>query len=200
RQFLWLMIHDGYMVGARWLIEKMSDELKARAQCATCGDVESPTHIFFDCECVGQELVWSLLKQTWESAGFEWKGAMWGTTFGAQCVVIRRERGNARNPLAEELWSILCTESLHLIWKLRCTRVIQNEGTEFTEAEVTNRWYAAMDRRLDLDRRSAAKWLGAGALDADRVAAVWAPVLDTNDLPPEWVLDSGVLVGIKRGR
>ncbi|TFK78783.1 hypothetical protein K466DRAFT_612587 [Polyporus arcularius HHB13444] len=200
RQFLWMTLHDGYMVGDKWLRDKMSEEMRARAPCERCGVTESMEHILFDCEAVGQETVWKLARETWRLTGLAWHRPNWGTTVGAACAVFESEAG-ARKPMAEALWTILQTESLYLIWKLRCERVIQNEKREFTIPEVTRRWYATMDRRLELDRRSCAKHLGRCALTAHAVACIWEPILQARgELPRNWVTDSGVLVGIKRGR
>ncbi len=200
RQFLWMTLHDGYMVGDKWLRDKMSEAMRARAPCERCGVTESMEHILFDCEAVGQETIWELAEETWRSTGLAWHRPNLGTAAGAACAVFESEAGS-RKPMAEALWTILLTESLYLIWKLRCERVIQNEKREFTIPEVTRRWYATMDRRLELDRRSCAKHLGRCALTAHAVACIWEPILQARgELPRNWVTDSGVLVGIKRGR
>ena len=119
-----------------------------------------------------------------------------------QLAVFRSEDGNRLRDI-ESLWCILCTEALHLIWKLRCERVIQNEGREFSDREIINRFYAVLDARLTLDRRTAAIAVGKKALRATEpeVERIWHAILENGkNLPPKWVVDSGVLVGIKRGR
>ncbi|TFK80162.1 hypothetical protein K466DRAFT_638221 [Polyporus arcularius HHB13444] len=119
---------------------------------------------------------------------------------GAACAVFKTEDGTRRTDM-ENLWCILCTEAGHLIWKLRCERVIQHGGAEFTKREITNRFYAALDARLTLDRRVAAMASSKRALKPDDVERIWMPVLDNSkELPPNWVVQSGVLVGIRRGR
>ncbi|TFK80515.1 hypothetical protein K466DRAFT_636861 [Polyporus arcularius HHB13444] len=199
-QFMWMAMHDGYMIGSHWMRPNMPDELRTRAYCGTCGETETMSHIAFECETKGQGVVWSLLKATWELTMARWHEPCWGTTFGAACAVFKSDEGS-RKPALENLWCILCTEALHLIWKLRCERVIQRDGEEFTEAEITNRYYAAMDARLSLDRRTAAMAKGKRALKPADVERIWLPILESGqDLPPRWVTSSGVLVGIKRGR
>ncbi|TFK85300.1 hypothetical protein K466DRAFT_622419, partial [Polyporus arcularius HHB13444] len=171
-----------------------------RAHCQRCGDVETMRHVLFECRATGSDAVWELLQETWVLTGMQWRRMSWGTALGAACVVYEREDGS-RAVAAEALWTILVTESLYLIWKLRCERVIQNDGEEPTLQEVSRRWYATIDRRLDLDRRSCASYLGKRALNAKTVASIWRPILEARDeLPSNWVTDSGVLVGIKRGR
>ncbi len=199
-QFMWLTIHDGFMVGTHWLRPKMSAELQQRATCATCGELETMTHILFDCPAKGQKTVWRLLKRVWGLTGEDWKRPCWGTALGAACAVFKAENGARRTDL-ESLWCILCTEVAHLIWKLRCERVIQHKGKEFTKSEITNRFYATLDARLTLDRRVAAMASSKRALKPDDVERIWMPVIDdSKELPPNWVVQSGVLVGIKRGR
>ncbi|RPD52198.1 hypothetical protein L227DRAFT_515021 [Lentinus tigrinus ALCF2SS1-6] len=198
-QFMWMAIHDGFMVGTHWLRPKMSDELKKRALCSRCGETEIMMHIIFECKAIGQELIWNLLKELWDFTGLPWKEPRWGTAFGAACAVFKSSTG-ARKPAAEHLWCILTTEAVHLIWKLRC-ELIQNEGAEFSVSEVTNRLYASLEARLNLDRRTAAMAKGKKALKPQDVERTWLSILEGGlDLPPNWVVNCGVLVGIKRGR
>ncbi len=199
-QFLWMAVHDGYMIGTHWRRPSMSAELQARATCSICGETETMSHIILECNAVGQDLIWDLLKQTWTLTKAEWHQPSWGTTIGAANAVFKTAEG-ARKTAIENLWCILSTEAVHLIWKLRCERVIQREGADFSVAEVTNRFYAAIDSRLNLDRRTAAISRGRRALKPRDIGRIWHPILENmNNLPARWVTDSGVLVGIKRGR
>ncbi len=116
-QFMWMAIHDGYMIGDHWLRTSMPDEMKTRALCAVCGECETMTHIILECEARGQQLIWDLLQQTWLHTGLQWYEPCWGTAFGAACAVFKSSNG-ARKTAMEQLWCILCTEALHLIWKL----------------------------------------------------------------------------------
>ncbi len=199
-QFLWMSIHDGYMIGTHWLRPKMSAELQNRAFCSICGECESMTHILLECDAKGQRLIWSLLEQLWRNTSTEWKTPTWGSIIGAACAVFKTQQGS-RKSTSESLWCILCTESVHLIWKLRCERVIQKEGAKFTNPEITNRFYSALESRLNLDRRTAAIARGRKALKPPEVEQIWAPIIENYvGLPPKWVTNGGVLVGIKRGR
>ncbi|TFK81387.1 hypothetical protein K466DRAFT_633672 [Polyporus arcularius HHB13444] len=158
------------------------------------------SHIILECKATGQETIWTILKDLWALTKHNWVSPTWGMTFGAACTVFKSREGT-RSSATESLWTILCTESLHLVWKLRCERVIQNEGSDFMVQEVTNRFYACINSRLDLDRRTTALARGTKALKPADAERIWRPVLDNYDaLPPNWVVDGGVLVGIKRGR
>ncbi len=199
-QFMWMAIHDAYMIGTHWRRPNMSTELQAREMCSACGESESMSHIMLECQATGQELAWKLLKRTWNLTGAEWIAPCWGSVFGAACVAIKKSDGSRRTAL-ENLWCILCSETSHLIWRLRCERVIQKDGAEFTESEITNRFYAALDTRLDLDRRTSTMARGKRALKPLDVERIWLLIIERNtNLPPNWVVDGGVLVGIRRGR
>lgn len=174
----------------------MAEYLQERAICKKCKVLESMEHILFECSEPGSSEVWDLLREACERAGLEWKRPSWGTTLGAACARFTKSDGS-RATLSEKLWTILWTESAYLVWKLRCERVIQNEGKQFTGIEVRNRWYAAMNRRLTLDRRTAAMRLGKKGLNVEEVQGIWTPVVGNKEaLPANWVVNSGVLVGI----
>ncbi|EJF63491.1 hypothetical protein DICSQDRAFT_55889 [Dichomitus squalens LYAD-421 SS1] len=152
-QFLWKTLHDVYMVGKHWLREGMPEEYQDRGICAVCNNIESMDHILFRCEAPGQAEIWEELKKLWTTTGLPWKAPDWGTALGAGCAVFKTE-GGARRPPMEALWAILWSESVHLIWKLRCERVIQRDGAIHDKSAVRNAWYATIERRLTLDRRT----------------------------------------------
>lgn len=200
RQFLWKTAHDAFMVGDKWRRPKMSDELQARAVCSKCNVTESMDHILFQCEAVGRSQVWELLREHWEGTGYEPRELCWGTIVGAPCMTARADGGVRLLDAKSELWTILATESAYLVWKLRCERVIQNEGSEFTVAEVENRWRSVILGRAVLDHRSTAKSLGSRALNEEAVQSTWAPLarnIAENQAEFE-VSSSEVLAGIIR--
>ncbi|RDX39699.1 hypothetical protein OH76DRAFT_1367256, partial [Lentinus brumalis] len=135
-----------------------------------------------------------------------WAELSWGTTFGAACAVFVMPEGGQRTAI-EHLWCILCTEAQHLVWKLWCQRVVRNDGGDFTEDEVTYSSYMTLESQLSLDRCMAVLYatgktvtsVGPNNL-APLVKRIWLPVIDQgSDLPPKWVIDCGVLMGIKCG-
>ncbi len=76
----------------------------------------------------------------------------------------------------EHLWCILCTEALHLVWKLWCQRVVRNDGSDFTEDEVTYSSYMTLESQLSLDRCMA-------VLYATVKKALWPEDLAASDRP-----------------
>ncbi|KAH9025218.1 hypothetical protein EDB85DRAFT_1984442 [Lactarius pseudohatsudake] len=56
---------------------------------------------------------------------------------------------------ATRLLQILISEAAHLIWVLRCERVIQGKQQNANETEA--RWFKAINRRLTEDKIAATK-------------------------------------------
>ncbi|KAI0738369.1 hypothetical protein C8Q80DRAFT_1113816 [Daedaleopsis nitida] len=157
-------------------------------------------HILFDCAAAGRGTVWELLEETWALTKKKWADPGWGNILGAGCVAFTTSAGK-RDTTSEALWMTLASESLYLIWKLRCEQVIQNDGEEFTIRAVKNRWYSTVDQRLDLDRRIAALAQKRRAQRCRKVELTWEPILaNPDDRPPSIAGDTGVLVGIRRVR
>ncbi|TBU38142.1 hypothetical protein BD309DRAFT_931206 [Dichomitus squalens] len=199
-QFLWKTLHGLFMVGDRWRRKGMPEEYHDRAECSTCLNTESMDHILFRCEAPGQAEIWQELKRVWALTGIPWREPDWGTALGAGCAVLETENG-VRIKHMESLWTVLWSEAVHLIWKLRCERVILRKGEPHEKQAVINAWYATIERRLTLDRRTAVLAKGKNDLKQGDVALIWAPVIESyKDLPEGWVGNSGVLVGIKRGQ
>lgn len=99
------------------------------------------------------------------------------------------------------LFKIIVLESAHLIWKLRCERVIKNEGIKekyHTETEIYNRWVHAINMRFKFDRLlTDTKRYGKKALKVETVLKTWSGILLNKDnLLDNWIRKTGVLVGM----
>ncbi|KAI5823620.1 RnaseH-domain-containing protein [Schizophyllum commune Tattone D] len=197
--FLWMLTHDGYKVGTYWLKDNFNEDQRRRGECAKCGSIETMHHILFDCDFEGQATVWTLAEQLWRHTKHDWPMVSLGTVVTAGCLPHRNSKGRPILGL-NCLWAIIMSETAKFIWVIRCERVIHNENREFTADEVKSRWYAAIECRLTDDRHSTCKSLEKRVLDPGVVNATWKPVIEGyQSLPPAWVGDTGVLVGIKRG-
>jgi hypothetical protein len=91
---------------------------------------------------------------------------------------------------------ILITETAHLIWATRCERVIQ--GKEHSEAEITKRWYRAINNRLAEDKIIATK-IKRGKLTTRLVTGTWKKLIQKTrgTLPDNWLYRREVLVGMR---
>ncbi|EPS94215.1 hypothetical protein FOMPIDRAFT_63808 [Fomitopsis schrenkii] len=98
------------------------------------------------------------------------------------------------------LWRILVSESAHLVWRMRCERVIGHDGEEdwqHTTEAVTTRWFAALNARLRQDAAGTGNQYGKIALKKGKVLRTWELLLDEEPaLPRDWTRLRRVLVGM----
>lgn len=92
------------------------------------------------------------------------------------------------------------SESAHLVWKLRCARVIQlgdNKEDWPSRQEIQNKWIHTMNRHLLLDQAMTNIRYESTALKRHIVLQTWCGVLkDKGALTEDWIGKPGVLVGI----
>ncbi|KAJ7128146.1 hypothetical protein C8R43DRAFT_1090214 [Mycena crocata] len=188
RFFLWMLIHDGYKVGKHW------DHIPGhedKGPCNACGDSETMEHILTRCNASGQEQVWELASELWKlKTGNELPKPVMGQIMA--CAAIKRgDTGTSR------LYRIVVSESAHLIWRIRCERVLQEKPVP-SRHELHNRWMRAINSRLQLDCELTNRMkYGKKALAKDLVKDTWCKVLkDETNLPKDWMRETGVLVGV----
>ena len=93
----------------------------------------------------------------------------------------------------DRLRQILISESAHLIWVLRCDRVI-NDKTHTSE-EIKSKWLRAINARLTDDKIIATK-VRRGKISAELVTSTWQKALQkSSNIPQDWIEDREVLVG-----
>ncbi|KAJ7155938.1 hypothetical protein C8R43DRAFT_1125843 [Mycena crocata] len=188
RFFLWMLIHDGYKVGKHW------DNIPGhedKGPCSVCRESETMQHILTRCKGSGQEQVWELASEIWKlKTGEDLPKPVMGQIM-ACAAIKRRDAGTSR------LFRIVVSESAHLIWRIRCERVLKEEPVP-TRNELHNRWMRAINGRLQMDceltnKRKYEK----KALLKEVVQNTWSKVLkDETNLPKDWTRETGVLVGI----
>ena len=101
---------------------------------------------------------------------------------------------------AERLYRIIITESAHLIWRIRCERILERSDREqwHSTEEIQNRWLYAINKRLTLDQAMTNKKYETKAISAQTVLSTWSGTLhDELSLPDDWINLPGVLVGIR---
>ena len=65
RTFLWMAIHDAYMIGDNWLQPGYAAEYQERSRCQTCIQTETMDHILTKCTATGQSKIWTLVDALW---------------------------------------------------------------------------------------------------------------------------------------
>lgn len=163
KQFLYKMMHEVYMVGPSW---KHIPDFEQRQTCTICNIEENMEHILTEYNSPARQKVWDLAWQTWPNEPRFWPNPSLGIILGVGCLSLpknneRRENEdqNPQNPPksrgALRLLQILLSEAAHLIWVLRCERVIQDK--DLNEQGITKRWNRVINKRLTSDRLKAHK-------------------------------------------
>ncbi|KAL0562895.1 hypothetical protein V5O48_019183, partial [Marasmius crinis-equi] len=201
RQFLWMTAHDAYMVGDKWNRDSYPVEVKNRRWCEHCpGKEESMEHILTQCESPGQGEVWDLAETVWNNkcSETEWFKPGIDTIIGAGLAKTEKAKPSENNSGENRLWRILIAESAHLIWVMRCERILEKENTAFSENEVRARWRTRMNGRIALDQRLTNKKYGPKAVSTYTVENTWTGTIhEETQLPDKWPQRPGVLVGIE---
>lgn len=199
QEFLWKTMHNAHRCGDWW---RNIANYEFRADCPNCKTEESIEHILCECDIPGQNQIWSLVNNALTNK----LGAAPKITFGVilGCALINIKTGKKKKrivPGTSRLFRILVSESAHLIWKLRCERVMDrgdDPSNWHSREEIRRRWAKAIDSRLALDQTLTDKVFGAKAIPKEFVLKTWSGALkNEHSLPEEWVNYKGGLVGIR---
>jgi ribonuclease HI/exonuclease III len=194
RYFAWMTLHDAYMTGTNWDRPDYPQEIKDRALCELCGNIDNLDHIFFRCEAPGQEEVWSMVKELWSLRNKDspCPEINLGTVLG--CALLKLDgQSKAAKTGNERLWRIIASESVYLIWKVWCKRKIG--GEHMSTIAIKNLWLHTINSRLRMDCRLTAPYYGKKGISKSALERTWIGVLRDNDSPLDWK-SRGVLVGI----
>jgi len=196
--FLLRALHSSLKIREFW--ERIPN-YEQRTQCSVCNEAtESLEHILLDCPRGHANLIWTNAKSTWPACFGAWPDIHLGTILGCGSISLPALNQNGHpNPGRSRLLRILLSESAHLIWVLRCERIIQ--GTKHSAGTTINRWTNKINHRLSLDQFITTKW-NRKPITRELVEKTWTPSLlqTTPDLPQDWFTNSEVLVGIKPPR
>ena len=160
QQFLYKTIHQAYKIGDKWNNVRNCEQ---RAICTKCGITESMQHILLECHRKARKKIWRRAKKFWPFGRQQWPEITIGTIMGVGSINLREEGqdNNEQETRSMEikgrtrLLQILISEASHLIWVLRCEKVIQNK--RITNREINARWIKKINERLTTDRITATK-------------------------------------------
>ena len=200
RQFLYKTMHGTQKIGKFW---SSIAPLAYREHCRTCGLTESMDHILTKCRDPPVQIIWSLVEQAWPNEHLDWPRISIGLILGCGCIKKREENGQEnqneniprqrKSQGAARLATILISEAAHLIWVLRCERVIHER--QHSDNEIAARWKNAINTRLTSDRIIATKIKRENKF-TNLVKNTWKPLLTKEGpLPHNWINNSEVLVG-----
>jgi hypothetical protein len=203
KQFLYKTMHQAYMVGSIW---RHIPGYEQRQFCAICNAADSMTHIQTECNALSRRKVWELARKTWPHAPDLWPNINLGIILGVGALSIPEGRANRNLPdrnthsttksrATLRLLQIIISEAAHLVWVLRCERVIQEKNLD--EQGISRRWYRAINERLTTDRIIAHQVKRDHKL-TKLAKLTWKKLLEQNGtLPSNWFQKREVLVGIR---
>ena len=146
QQFIYKTIHKVFMIGDRWRGIRGYEQ---RQMCTICNEEESMKHILLECNTDARELIWKKAKELWPQEWPGWPNIKIGTILGIGQITLtgnerqqedendaRRRRMKGRTRLLQ----ILISEASHLIWVLRCERIMHRANRQHTNQEISARW------------------------------------------------------------
>ena len=141
---------------------------------------------------------WSLANDLWREHNDKPLPVRVGDILG--CRLANYTRNGKPDRGKNRLYRILMSETAYLIWRMRNERRIRdkNNPTVSTINELTNRGTHAINKRLTVNRAlTDITRFGRKAISSQLVKATWSGCpKNKEDLPDNWYLLRGVLVGI----
>lgn len=197
RDFLWKAIHGAHRVGKYWGHIPGYEE---RKMCAQCNQVDDMEHILTACEAPGQKQVWLLVKELLKDKVPSVPDITYGLALGSHIFTVLDREGAV---VADQtrMVRIVLMEATHLIWALRCERVIGWEASpdkRHSLPEIRRRFEAKLNHRLSLDQGGTnVRIHKKKTLSSAKVRGTWRGMLrDEQTLPEDWTNQTGVLVGM----
>ena len=147
-----------------------------------------------------------MARECWPEQTYEWPEISLGLILGSGTITspreiashneqqANRERRVRNSKGATRLIQIITTESAHMLWVLRCERVIREK--RHTDNEIRSRWRSAINARLTDDKITTATKIKRDKNLTNLIKATWEPLLrKQGEIPENWLEDSEVLVG-----
>lgn len=195
RDFFWKTYHGAQKIGEFW---RNIPGYEHRATCSSCGEDETMEHILTECTAPGRKQIWELTQTLLAERKVNLPELSYGLLLGAPSVSLKGIAPKVSIG-TDRLTRILLMEATHLIWVIRCERVIGRGGDpekEHTAEEIRNRWQKKINTRLAMDQALTTKSLGRKATKEALVYDTWRGTLrEEGSLPDEWIGLPGVLVG-----
>ena len=197
REFLWKATHNAFKIGKFW--DNIPNH-EQRGTCTHCDTTESMEHILTECTAPGREQVWALTNSLLTKRTLIRAPTNYGALLGCCLTNFRKENGKPDEGL-NRLFRILISESMYVIWKIRCKRIITwNNDPNKTHSphEIHNKWLQAINTRLKIDSiHTNTKIFQKKAIKTSVVLKTWKKCLkDELHETRNWCGKTGVLVGI----
>lgn len=200
RDFMWKTLHGAHRIGGYWA---HIPGYENRQTCAVCNEVDDMEHILTKCVAPGQQEVWRIARELLRVKLRSVPDVTIGLAMGAHVFTVLDDEGVC-DVSGTRAARIILTEAAHLIWVLRCERVVGWEDQpdkRHSADEIKRRYTAKLNNRLDMDQAGTnVRVHKKKALGESLVRKTWRGLLrDEELLPTDWLKETGVLVGILPG-
>ena len=173
REFLWKCIHDAFKIGKFW---SKIENYEHRGIYTHCNLEESMEHILTECDAPGREQIWTLANELWNKRSQTAIPMSYGTLLGC-CLSNFKKQNSKSDKGLNRLLRIIVSESMYMIWKIRCERTItwDNDPTKtHSTHEIHNKWLQAINTRLKMDSiQTNTKIFKKKTLDPKTVLRTW---------------------------
>lgn len=201
RQFVFKALHNTHHIGEYWINIPQN---KHRVRCTKCDYAnEDLEHILIDCPSNTRKMVWDLAEKLWPHEREQWLSIKLGTVLGVGLLRTKNTTGaEENNPMRKRSdkgqsrqLRILIVEAAHLIWVLRCEKVIQEKS--HSPESIERCWMDKVKRKLNTDQVIASR-LDRRPKMKTKVRNTWKDLIQLpNSLEQlDWVQNPEVLVGI----
>ena len=194
RQFFYKTLHGTQKIGTYWY---HIPTLEERGTCQPCQRDETMNHILIECNQRTRSIIWRKAREMWPYEEGTWLEISIGTIIGCNVLQVeitkttkdnrgREQTTRKHDQGATRLLKILISESVYLIWTLRCTKAIR--GQDHSQSEVEAAWHSVINRRLSEDKILATKVLRKSPY-INTVKNTWGTALlkRHRDLPDNWI-------------
>ena len=185
RAFAYRSLHDSHKLGPYW---DHIPNCQYRADCPKCETIETLEHVLTDCQASGQQIIWPLVQSLFEKRGIDRGNVTIGNILGGTMSYIKNKHGRPDKG-ANRLAIIVMTESLHLIWKIRCEWKMDRDADIeklHTKEELTRRWTHTIRRRMKLDQALAKVTIRGNKVNKLLMQSTWQGVDLEEQTPAEY--------------
>ncbi|KAJ7589628.1 hypothetical protein C8J56DRAFT_784937, partial [Mycena floridula] len=189
QNYIYLALHSAQRNGLYW---KHIPECADRQFYKHCPNIiESMTHILTECSQPIQHQIWGLAKRIFELKSGTWPVLKLGMILGCSLLTFVNVKGKP-HPGLQRLFCILVPASAHLIWKIRCEILLDENKRNPNPSQVHNRWISAVNKRLEADCFLTSRFhYRSRALPHQVVFNTWSRALmNETSLPDNWIWSS----------
>ena len=190
-------MHNAFKIGKFW---RNIPNYEQRGICSRCDTEETMEHILTECNAPERNQIWSLTCELWNKRLQILIPENYGALLGCCLTNFKKPSGEPDKGL-NRLFRIIISESMYMIWKIRCERTItwnNDPARSHSVSEIHNKWLQAINARLKMDSvQTNNRIFKKKTINPKIVLQTWEHCLKDNlHQTRNWCGKTGVLVGI----